>query len=115
MMSKEHTGSSTKAIITPGVSSHAVTEVLTSKGWLIVDSNAQWVSTDSEGHPISIEKIRYAVEYSVPIRWGTEPPSTIYIKPFTFLYGLYSRHGYFYPPYNVILDVNYGEFLQNVL
>ena len=115
MMSKEHTGSSTKAIITPGVSSHAVTEVLTSKGWLIVDSNTQWVSTDSEGHPISIEKIRYAVEYSVPIRWGTEPPSTIYIKPFTFLYGLYSRHGYFYPPYNVILDVNYGEFLQNVL
>lgn len=115
MISKERTGSSMKAIITPGVSSHAETEVLTSKGWLIVDSNAQWVSTDSEGHPVSIEKIRYAVEYSVPIRWGAEPPSTIYIKPFTYLYGLYSRHGYFYPPYNVIPDVNYGELLQNIL
>jgi hypothetical protein len=115
MMPKEHTGSSMKAIITPGVSSHAVTEVLTGKGWLIVDSNAQWVSTDSEGYPISIEKMRDAAEYSVPIQWGAEPPSTIYITPFTFLYGLYSRHGYFYPPYNVIPDVNYGELLQNVL
>jgi hypothetical protein len=115
MLSKEHTGSWIKAVITTGVSSHAVTEVLTSKGWLIVDSNAQWVSTDSEGRPVSIEKIRYAVEYSVPIRWGAEPPSTIYRKPFTFIYGLYSRHGYFYPPYNGIPDVNYGELLQNVL
>jgi len=63
----------------------------------------------------SIEKIQNDVEHSIPIRWGMESPPIIYAKPFTFVYGLYSRHGYFYPPYNVIPDVNYGELLQNVL
>ena len=114
MLSKEKTGSAIKAILTDG-RSHAVTEVLTKKGWLVVDGNAQWVSTDAEGRPISIEKIQCGVELSVPIQWGLEPPSFIYAKPFSFVYGLYSRHGYFYPPYNVIPDVNYGELLQNVL
>jgi transglutaminase superfamily protein len=115
MLSKEQAGPAIKAIMTVGVSSHAVTEVLTKNGWLIVDSNAHWVSTDADGSPISIEKIQSGVEHSVPIRWGLEPPSTIYAKPFTFVYGLYSRHGYFYPPYNIIPDVNYGELLQNIL
>jgi hypothetical protein len=115
MLSTEQVGSAIKAIMTVGVSSHAVTEVFTKKGWLVVDSNAQWISTDAEGRPISIEKLQYDVEHSVAIRWGVEPPSFIYAKPFTFVYGLYSRHGYFYPPYNVVPDVNYGELLQNVL
>lgn len=115
ILSTAQVGSAIKAIMTVGVSSHAVTEVLTKKGWLVVDSNARWVSTDSEGRPISIEKIQYGVEHSVPIQWGLEPPSFIYAQPFIFLYGLYSRHGYFYPPYNVVPDVNYGELLQNVL
>ena len=114
ILSKEKTGSAIKAILTDG-RSHAVTEVLTKNGWLIVDSNAHWVSTDSEGRPIAIEKIQHGIEHSVPIRWGLEPPSTIYAKPFIIVYGLYSRHGYFYPPYNVVPDVNYGELLQNVL
>jgi len=118
MLSKEKTGSAIETIMTGGVPSHAATEVLTKKGWLIVDSYARWVSLDAEGRPISIEKIQYGVEHSVPIQWGMEPPSVIYAmyaKPFIFIYGLYSRHGYFYPPYNVVPDVNYGELLQNVL
>ena len=115
ILSKVETGSAIKAIMTVGASSHAVTEVLTKNGWLIVDSNAHWVSTDAEGRPISIEKIQYGVEHSVPIRWGLGPPSPIYAKPYTFVYGLYARHGYFYPPYNSIPDVNYGELLQNIL
>jgi len=115
ILSTVNTGSTIEAMISVGASSHAVTEVLTKNGWLIVDSNAQWVSTDTEGHPISIEKIQYSVEHSVPIQWGLKPPSPIYVEPFTFVYGMYSRHGYFYPPYNSIPDVNYGELLQNVL
>ena len=115
LLSKEDTGSAIKAIMTVGAPSHAVTEVLTKSGWLIVDSNAHWVSTDSEGRPISIDKIQFGVEHSVPVQWGLEPPSPIYAKPVTFIYGLYSRHGYFYLPYNVVPDVNYDELLQNVL
>lgn len=112
--SKEKTGSALKSLITPGVSSHAVTEVLTKNGWLVVDSNAPWISTDTNEQPLSIEYIHLKAENSVGIKWNIEPPSGIYIKPFTFVYGLYSRHGYFYPPYNMIPDINYGEFIQNV-
>lgn len=113
--SKGKTGSAITAIITPGVTSHAVTEVLTKYGWLVVDSNAPWVSTDSNNQPLSIENIQLQAETSARIKWNREPPSDIYSKPFTFVYGLYSRHGDFYPPYNLLPDINYGEFVQNVL
>jgi len=112
--SKEKTGSTIKSLITPGVSSHAVTEVLTKNGWLIVDSNEPWVSTDTNIRPVSIENIQLSIENSVHIKWGKEP-NNIYLKPFTFVFGLYSRHGHFYPPYNFVPDINYGEIIQNAL
>lgn len=115
ILSKKNTGSAIKALIAAAVSSHAVTEVATKNGWLIVDSNAPWVSTDINGQPISIHEMQYQVENSMSIRWRKEPPAGIYGKPFTFVYGLYSRHGRFYPPYDFIPDVNYGELLQNIL
>lgn len=113
ILSTKNTGSAVKSLITPSVSSHAVTEVLTKEGWLVVDSMAPWVSTDKNNHPVSIEKIQSKVELSEPIEWSSEPPM-IYTEPFTFVYGLYSRHGMFYPPYNFIPDVNYGELVQNI-
>jgi hypothetical protein len=113
--SKEKTDSAIKSLITPGVSSHAVTEVLTKNGWLIVDSNAPWVSTDTNNQPVSIGNIQLSIENSVHIKWDTDPPTSIYAKPFTFVFGLYSRHGYFYPPYNFVPDINYGEIVQNAL
>ena len=115
LYSTEKTGSAIKSLVAAGVSSHAVTEVLTKNGWLVVDSNAPWVSTDTDSHPVSIEKIQEDTENAVHINWEKEPPSAIYLKPFIFVYGLYSRHGYFYPPYNMIPDINYREFVQNLL
>lgn len=112
--SKQGTNSTIKSMITPGVPSHAVTEVLTKKGWLVVDSNAPWVSIDTNDQPVSIESIQYNVANRVSIQWGSEPPTNIYVEPFAFVYGLYSRHGRFYPPYNFIPDIHYGEFIQNL-
>jgi hypothetical protein len=113
--SKAKTGSAIRSLVTPGVPSHAVTEVLTKSGWLIVDSNAPWVSTDKDNKPLSIKDIKLSIDNHIPIRWNREPAESIYIKPFTFVYGLYSRHGMFYPPYNFIPDIHYGELVQNVL
>ncbi len=111
----EKTNTAIKSIITPGIESHAVTEVLTQNGWLVVDSNAPWVSADSNDQPISIEAIKLNIENTIAIEWGKEPPTAIYTKPFTFVFGLYSRHGRFYPPYNFVPDINYGEFFQNLI
>lgn len=115
LLSTKDTGSAVKSLVTPGVSSHAVTEVLTKRGWLIVDSNDPWVSTDTINHPISIVEIQSSIEKSVAIQWSMKPPTSIYVEPFTFIYGLYSRHGRFYLPYNVFPDVNYVELIQNIL
>ncbi len=113
--STEKTGSTISALMTPGVSSHAVTEVLTRKGWLIVDSNAAWVSTDKNNQPLPIDWIGRSIDSANPIDWHKEPPTDIYTRPFAYVFGLYSRHGLFYPPYNAIPDINYGEFLQNFI
>lgn len=113
--STDETASAIKSLITPGVSSHAVTEVLTKNGWLVVDSNDPWVSIDINCAPISINDIHLSIENSVSIKWLEAPPTSIYKKPFIIVYGLYSRHGRFYPPYNFIPDIHWGEFVQNLL
>ncbi len=109
------TGSPIRSILTPGVSSHAVAEVLTKRGWMVVDSNNLWVSIDQDRVPKSIEQIQLGIENSSGISWNKKPPTFIYEEPFTYIYGLYSRHGKFYPPFNFIPDVNYRELMQNIL
>jgi hypothetical protein len=101
-----------KALMTPGVSSHAVTEVLTSRGWLVIDSNARWISVDSNGNPYSIKAVQSDIG-AASILWAEPLPSVIYKEGFLFIYGLYSRHGRFYPPHDFIPDVNYRELIQN--
>jgi hypothetical protein len=108
------TGSKAKSLIIPQVPSHAVTEVLTNEGWLVVDSNAPWVSVDFSKRPVSIREMQLSARDSITINWSMKPPWGIYSEPFTFIYGLYSRHGKFYPPYNFIPDINYGELAQNL-
>jgi hypothetical protein len=102
------------AFFTPGVLSHAITEVQTERGWLVVDSNDRWVSLDRSGSPRGMLDIQKAVQGESVIDWESQPPP-IYsdIAPTVFVYGLYSRHGEFYPPYNFIPDVNYGELIEN--
>ena len=113
MYSKVKTRSSIKSLITPKTKSHAALEVLTKKGWLVVDTNSPWVAIDVHNNPLSIKKIQQSVDNSVYIEWKKPPLDDIYIKSFVAVYGLYSRHGKFYPPYNFIPDINYGEFIQN--
>ena len=125
MYSKEKTNSSIKSLITPKVKSHAASEVLTKKGWMVIDSNFPWIALDVNNNPFSIKKIQQSLDNSVDIDWKKSPLSfatgdtsqseelTIYTKPFVVVYCLYSRHGRFYPPYNFIPDVNYGELIEN--
>ena len=113
--STTETGSSFMSLITPRVFSHAVTEVLTRKGWVVVDSNDRWLAIDTQGNPVSLAQIHTNTENSSELSLSHRAPSRIYEEPFIYIYGLYSRHGRLYPPYNGIPDVNYGELVQNIL
>jgi len=97
-------------LATKGVSSHSVTEVKTKKGWLIVDSNKNWIGLDSLMNPYSMKKISLS-KFSV--KWMKESTTYFYNNPSHYVYGLYSRHGYFHPPYVMIPDYNFNDLIYN--
>jgi len=111
--STKNTGSIFKSLVTPGINSHALSEVLTTKGWLVVDSNAEWLAIDKNNQPISISEIIRSKEIVIK-KLINDFPSFIYMENFFVIYGLYSRHGMYYPPFNIIPDINYSEFLYNL-
>lgn len=102
------------AAVTPGNPSHAVSEVKTARGWLVVDSNRSVLSLKMDGSPGSIRELARWAAGDVEIRWQDhETLEDLYLSPFIPIYGLYSRHGEFYPPFNAIPDVNWRGLWQN--
>ncbi|MBB3229570.1 transglutaminase domain-containing protein [Halomonas stenophila] len=112
--STSETSSAIESLLTPQVRSHAVTEVLTSLGWLVVDSNEPWISLDKRYQPLSIDQISELGSSGIEEVLMSQPETSIYAGGFTFVYGLYSRHGMFYPPYDRVPDINVSEFGQNI-
>jgi hypothetical protein len=87
---------------------HAVSEVLTKKGWLVVDSNHDWVSLDRQAHPYSMK----CIQCKKNMLW--EKPMCSDMKeickePFTFLYGFYYRCGRLYPPFLFCLPLTAAD------
>jgi hypothetical protein len=115
VFSTEFSGSAFRSMLIKFVPSHAVTEVKTQKGWLVVDSNFRWISISKKKTPISIEEIHQKTEKELQGLFLERPKSRIFLNPFTFYYGLYSRHGHFYPPYNFVPDINVNDFFQNII
>jgi hypothetical protein len=105
------------AILNPSATSHALTEVMTDKGWLLVGSNTPWLSLDRDNNPLSMADLSAhlrRVRFSHWEEMEGKLQNPIFRTPFGYYYGVYSRHGKFFPPYNVIPDVNWGQFLQNL-
>jgi len=98
--------------------SHAISEVKTEKGWVVVDSNAPWISVAQDHHPVSIKTIEKEVNIH-PILWEPQYQhalSPILQEPFIYVIGLYSRTGKLYPPFPAPLpNVNWKELLYNVV
>lgn len=89
------------AFITRGQPSHAVSEVLTTRGWITVDSNSTWLSLDKAGRPMLLDEV-----WQQPTRVSALPD---YMKrPFWAIRGLYDRRGQLYPPFSSHLpDLNW--------
>jgi hypothetical protein len=113
MYSTAETGSALLSLLTPDIWSHALTEVKTARGWMVVDSKVRWIALTSDGKPLDLAALREdpARKWSAAAR---APLPDIYGVPYTWVYGLYSRHGRFYPPYDAIPDVNWKELAQNL-
>lgn len=107
------------ALLTPQIESHAVTEVETAQGWMLVDSNDRWIGLTRDGKPVDLEELQ-DVPGADRQAWATAvkaPLNEIFRDgEFTYVFGLYSRHGHFFPPYDALPDVNWGEAIsQNLM
>jgi hypothetical protein len=92
-----------RALFTRGIDSHAVTEVKTSKGWVMVDSNNKWISIAANGSPINVDHL-YGQETHLP------GMPNYFKKPYIAIRGLYSRRGQFYRPYLPFPELNWVDF-----
>ena len=93
----------------PGTPSHASTEVLTSKGWMGVDSNEKFILINKNNQPVT---------YAVAIENGLADDlseSGFYKSPMIYIIGLYSRNGTFIKPYLPFFpELNYVDFFRNI-
>lgn len=92
-------------LLKKGNDSHAISEILTTRGWLAIDSVSDWINLDVNNKIIDINKIKFNAN------WEYNAPHHIFDKEYFLIYGLYSRHGRFYPPYNFIPDINFKDFV----
>ena len=114
--STEKTHSKLRSLITPQTSSHAMSKVLTSKGWLLIGSRSPWISLNQYQQPITIQQIQKDVtQHQIP--WDSQSyanMNAILKQHFIYVIGLYSRTGKFYPPYlSPFPNINWYEFLYN--
>jgi Transglutaminase-like superfamily len=105
---KGHRLSPLQAIFTNGIASHAVTEVKTQRGWMLVDSNTTWISINKNNEPEDADKLneKFTAFESMPTYFSDE-----YIA----IRGLYSRRGQFYKPHLPYPEVNWPNLMEWLL
>lgn len=90
--------------------SHSTTEVLSSKGWVVVDSNYQFVPVTADGQPLTARALRERFESGQ----NDAIPGSFLQGNYHIAYGLYSRHGGFYRPYVPLPDIGWRDALYNL-
>ena len=97
-------------LLKPEVMSHATTEVLTSKGWLGVDSNEDFILLDKDEVPYT-----YKNGLKKGLVNNLASNTDVYDSPLIYLIGLYSRNGTFFKPYlPFVPEINFYDFFSNI-
>lgn len=113
-----HKRSAPLALITPGNPSHSISAVKTKKGWLVIDSSRRWLNVTEKLDLIPLNQLsKLEGEEGLSINWhpkyAKKYDNGIVRRTFVSVFGLYSRHGLAYPPFDRIPDVNWPEFYLN--
>jgi hypothetical protein len=93
------------AIFLPGTESHAVTEVRTSQGWLLVDSNNAWISVSRQSKVFPADRL-----WNHKDEFDSMPD--YFDRPYSAIRGLYSRRGHLYRPYIPFPQFNWPDFFK---
>ena len=79
--------------------SHAIFEVKTKKGWMVVGTNGNWLALDKEGNPMTLSMVRQHLSKGDLTLQKTPTKGIMFFNQlqvkhnFKFIYGIYSRHG----------------------
>jgi hypothetical protein len=110
--------------------SHALLEVKTKNGWLVVDTGKQWMGLDEAGSIMSMEEARAQLKKtnrSSAKEFGLLSQLTSIPGNLKFVYGLYSRNGHFLKPSRLEMlfsalglavhppDYNLSTLLDNII
>jgi Transglutaminase-like superfamily len=101
------------AALLPGIASHALSEVRTTRGWMLVDSVSLWIGIDANQEPVSADRLSAAGADGIDWPQDQPPINELFEQDFVHVYGLFSRHGQFYPPWTPFPDVNWRELAEN--
>lgn len=93
------------SIFKKGLASHALFEVKTKKGWMVMGTNADWIGITNKNEVLTIKELREKAklgtldlkykEHTIDPFWKVSGAN------FRFIYGLYSRHGNFFSNSNM--------------
>lgn len=101
------------SLLKPGIKSHAFSEVHTDRGWVVVDSFDLFIGMDRSGNIYDAKQMPSAHKDET-IQWAYDVPKN-FKRDYTAVYGLYSRHGKFYPPYVPVPDVDWKQVFISYL
>jgi hypothetical protein len=101
--------------------SHALLEVKTSRGWMVMDSNTDCLGLSKSNEPMTMSDFRYLLKNKKPIDLKYSPTVgdiSFWVKypNLKFVYGVYSRKGQFLKPRLPlpIPSVNFRMLLYNI-
>lgn len=96
------------ALLHYGQSSHAVTEVKTSRGWMFVDSNTKWIALTRNSEPVDADNVWKRFD-------DFEAPPSYLKPPWWAIRGMYSRKGLLYGSWFPFPDINWPDFMSWLL
>lgn len=102
------TRSKASLLLSKRAQSHALSELYTRKGWLLLDPDTLWIALDDQNQPVGAARLK------ADIRWQTPPPTqsrAYYNSKSLLIKGLYSRHGRFFAPFLPFPDVRWQEVI----
>ncbi|HLA90402.1 MAG TPA: hypothetical protein VJL28_08240 [Gemmatimonadaceae bacterium] len=92
-----------------GLASHALVDVQTEQGWMSVGTNVAFLGITTNGDIVASARVKKRSN----MQWAYSPPSDLPSQANIAIYGLWSRHGRFFPPYLPLPDISWRDFRYN--
>ena len=96
----------------PGIRSHALSEVTTSRGDMVIESVEPMIGVDEDHDVYAIADVREGLHGGEidDQTFGVDVPENFFDGDFVYAYGVYSRHGYFFEPHIPVPEVDWRQF-----